>query len=280
MFNEPLDRRTALKLLGAGAGAFSAFGPMQAAGASAAGGSDWLPDGGADGWRHTVRMQGSTRQEDVLWWYTGRIYAQVGVTAPRHLFNLEGTEIYWYRELDDGSFLISSRTLTFFRDKDTGEMIRRYENPYTGKIVEADANRLGGRENMRKSADGWEIVFGDMGVETSPWQLEWHRAGDLAWFTSSRFGSFMPQPWLESMTVFCPLDALQDMSQANLPTHFSSTYLAPFPAWMQMGDLPGHAVWHSSGRKIASPDEISDEYRRRVDAEYGGVLTANPDSFD
>ena len=49
---------------------------------------------------------------------------------------------------------------------------------------------------------------------------------------------------------------------------------------MDMGDRPGHLVWHSSGRKLASVDEIPDEYRRRADAEFDGLLTAAPDSWD
>ncbi len=249
-----------------------------AASAQAAG---WLPDEGKESWRHTVRMQGSTRTEDVLWWYTGRIYAQVGESEPRHLYNLEGTEIYWYEEQANGEFAVSSRTLTFFRDVQTGAMLRDYKNPYTGKTNTVEANRLGGRHNTYYGPDGWRIVGPGMAKEkdNEPWQLEWHRAEDLAWFTSSRFIREFPQPWLESMTVFCNSDALLDTKQGNLPAHFTSTYLSPWPRWMEMGDHPGHVVWHSSGRKLSSKASVPDEYRQRVEKEYGGVLTAHPDSF-
>lgn len=241
---------------------------------------DWLPGAPRDQWRHLVRMQMSTRAEDVPWWYTGRIYAQVGDQAPLHLFNLEGTEIYWVRELDDGSFSISGRTLTFFRDKQSGEMIREFRNPYTGAVNAVTANRLGGKDGSIYSAAGWRFTSQSMGEkEPEPWQFEWHRAGDLAWFTSSRFSRLLPQPWLESMTVFCPLDALRDSGMHNLPTHFTSTYLSPWPRWLEMGERPGHLVWHSSGKKLMSIDEIPEEYRRRVDDEYGGVLTARPESW-
>ena len=245
-------------------------------------GGDWLPGGASTGWRHTIRLQGSTQPEDVVWWYTGRIYAQVGESEPRHLFNLEGTEIYWYEEQDDGGILVRSRTLTFYRDAQSGEMIRSFRNPYTGETNEPEANRLGGRHNARYDADGWRFISAELGAgeRSEPWQIEWQRADDLAWFTSSRYLRAMPQPWLESMTVFCPLEALQDTSRHNLPAHFSSTYLAPFPRWMDMGDHPGHVVWHSSGNKLRGAGSIPAEYRARVDAEYGGVLTAHPDSFD
>lgn len=242
---------------------------------------DWLPGKASAQWRNLVRMQMSTRSEDVPWWYTGRIYAQVGDEAPLHLLNLEGTEIYWVRELADGSFAISGRTLTFFRDKDSGAMIREFTNPFTGKVNVVEANRLGGKDGSLYSVAGWRFTSEYMGeAEPRPWQVEWHRSGDLAWFTSSRFSRKLPQPWLESMTVFCPLGPLVDPAVPNLPTHFTSTYLSPWPRWLEMGERPGHLVWHSSGKKLRSIDDIPDEYRQRVEDEHGGVLTARPESWN
>ncbi|MDH3639732.1 MAG: DUF1838 domain-containing protein [Gammaproteobacteria bacterium] len=272
-----LTRRTVLTGISAlGLGAIA-----QARDTTAVSGARWLPGNADEHWRHLVRMQMSTRSEDVPWWYTGRIYAQVGDQAPQHLYNLEGTEIYWTRELPDGSFAISGRTLTFFRDKESGEMIREFVNPFTGKTNAVAANRLGGKDGSVYSASGWRFTSEYMGEnEPRPWQFEWHRAGNLAWFTSSRFSRALPQPWLESMTVFCPVDSLLDPEINNLPTHFTSTYLSPWSSWLEMGDRPGHLVWHSSGKKLESIDEIPDEYRRRVDAEHGGVLTARPESWD
>ncbi|NND37797.1 MAG: DUF1838 family protein [Gammaproteobacteria bacterium] len=274
---DKLTRRTLLSGIGAlGLGAI-----VHARETNIEPGVAWLPGNPSDHWRHLVRMQMSTRSEDVPWWYTGRIYAQVGDQAPQHLLNLEGTEIYWVRELPDGAFSISGRTLTFFRDKDSGDMLREFANPFTGKTVSVQANRLGGRDGSIYAEAGWRFTKPPMAQETpNPWRFEWHRSGDLAWFTSSRFSRVLPQPWLESMTVFCPVGALLDPDRHNLPTHFTSTYLSPWPRWLEMGDRPGHLVWHSSGKKLASSDEIPDEYRRRVDREHGGVLTARPDSWN
>lgn len=271
-----LSRRTLLtgiSALGFGAALQARVSPVYAGG--------WSPGDPADQWRHMVRMQMSTRAEDVLWWYTGRIYAQVGNAAPVHLFNLEGTEIYWPRPLADGSFSVSSRTLTFFRDKQSGEMIREYKNPYTDELISVSPNRLGGKDGASYAAAGLRFTGeGRPERPAAPWVAEWHRSGDQVWFTSGRALDFLPQPSLETMTVFCPLASFTDTRIVKLPTMFSSTYLSPWMGWMNMGDRPGHLVWHSSGRKLGSVDEIPDEYRRRVEKEYGGVLTAAPESWD
>ena len=66
-----LTRRTVLTGISAlGLGAIA-----QARDTTAVSGARWLPGNADEHWRHLVRMQMSTRSEDVPWWYTGRIYA-------------------------------------------------------------------------------------------------------------------------------------------------------------------------------------------------------------
>ncbi|TXS91968.1 DUF1838 domain-containing protein [Parahaliea maris] len=272
-----IKRRTLL----AGLGALGIGGITNARASIDMLGSTWLPWGETAPWRNLLRMQMSTAAEDILWWYTGRIYAQIGDSAPLHLFNLEGTESYYVRERDDGSFSVSSRTLTFFRDKDTGEMIREYQNPFTGKVNKVHANQLGGQDSNIFSEDGWRFVSPKRpDTKPEPWLIEWHRSGNLAWMSSNRFSKHPPQPLMESMTVFCPLDQLLDPDISSLPSHFTSTYLSPWQGWMDMGEREGHLVWHSSGRKLASLDEIPQEYQQRLKDDYkGAILTAGPDTW-
>jgi hypothetical protein len=264
-----------------GIGALGAGGLTMSAGAFSMLSAPWLPGEESEHWRHLVRMQKSTQPGDIPWWYTGRIYGQVGEQAPEHLFNYEGTEIYWVEAMPNGAFAVSSRTLSFFRDKETGEMLREYLNPFTGKTNKVTPNQLGGKRSQIFSADGWQYQPESKDLsEALPWQIEWQRSSDLIWLTTSRAVKGAYQPLMECMTVFCPADAFMDSSVHNLPTHFTSTYLAAWQRWMEMGDRPGHLVWHSSGKKLASVDEIPDEYRQRAENEYGGLLTARPDSWD
>jgi len=76
----------------------------------------------------------------------------------------------------------------------------------------------------------------------------------------------MPQPWMEKQTIFGAERELDDPKQPNPPTTFTSSYSAPYLKWMEMGDLPGHLLWHSSGRKLAGLDELPAAYRKRADA--------------
>jgi hypothetical protein len=50
----------------------------------------------------------------------------------------------------------------------------------------------------------------------------------------------------------------------------------PWLKWMDMGDRPGHIVWHAGGAKLASINELPDGYRQRAEQDYPAMLTANP----
>ncbi len=233
------------------------------------------------GWlRAWLRVQASLGEQDSPWWYMGRIYAQVGEQRPNHILNLEGTEIYWPRPLGNGEYSISSRTLTFFKDPATDEMLERFTNPYTGETLEVSANILGGPDGARYTNEG--MIFADHidpSGELRRWNWDWKASGPHVWLMASRGMSRAPQPWLEAMTMFCRREEFADSGIGSLRSSFSSTYFSPWLPWMGMQGQPGHLIWHSSGCKLGSVDEVSEAYRERADRLFPGQLTANPASF-
>ena len=228
-----------------------------------------------------MRMQSSLEEQDSPWWYMGRIYAQVGEAAPKHILDLEGTEIYWARALEDSEYSISSRTLTFFKNPGSNEMLDEFTNPYTGETLPVSPNILGGRDGARYTNEG--LVFSEKIDPTGTmlrWNWEWTASGRHVWLMASRGLAQMPQPWMEAFTMFCLADDFADPSIKSLRSSFSSTYFSPWLQWMGMKGQPGHLIWHSSGCKLNSVDEVSDGYRERAERLFPGKLTANPDSFD
>ena len=47
----------------------------------------------------------------------------------------------------------------------------------------------------------------------------------------------------------------------------------PWQEWMEMGDRPGHLLWHAAGAKLNSIAELPDDYRKRAEAEYPERMT-------
>ena len=234
-----------------------------------------------DGWlRAWLRVQASLEEKDSPWWYMGRIYAQVGEERPNHILDLEGTEIYWPRPLGDGEYSISSRTLTFFKDPASGRMLEEFNNPYTGDALPVKPNILGGPDGARYTNEG--MIFAshiDPSNELRRWNWDWKASGPHVWLMASRAMTRAPQPWLEAMTMFCRKEDFADPAIGSLRSSFSSTYFSPWMPWMGMQGQPGHLIWHSSGCKLNSVDEVSDAYRERAERLFPGKLTANPASF-
>ena len=65
-----------------------------------------------------------------------------------------------------------------------------------------------------------------------------------------------------------------------LPTGTAGGYIFPWPAWLQMGDRPGHmfSTWH--GRKLSSIDELPEHFLRRAADQHEHLLAPDMSVFD
>ena len=254
---EGLSRRSLLAWTGAAAaGALAAALPVTGRAAQGASVPTGVPvDMDARGVELYMKLHAASADATVPWYYTGRIYAVQERKPPLHLFNLEGTEIYWVRRKSASEWESYSSTLTFYRDARTGEYFDSYKNPFTGKTLSVRPNVL--RSNRIAS-------FSPRGNGSIPWVVESHQNGDNVWLVTSRYSLTMPQPWIEIQTMMGQASALADPANTYPLTMFSSSYLAPYLAWMEMGDTPGHLLWHSSGTKLRSYDDIPAGYMTRA----------------
>lgn len=235
-----------------------------------------MPVTAAEHLRAFVRLTASLLEEDVHWWYRGVVYTVQEDQPPRPLFKIEGLETYWFEHAENDAFLAHSRTLSFMRDLESDEFLDEFRNPYTGKTNPVSPNVLATREPERFSADGIATDFPGSLYTTGPLAFDWQVAGPHVFLMKDRGSAAMPQPWLEAQSPSAPLAEFLDPSVKRLSSFFSSTWFSPFPAWMDMGDIPGHNVWHSSGAKLPSEDDIPAAFLARARADYPGSLSARP----
>lgn len=235
-----------------------------------------MPGSPAEHLRDFVRLTASLEEVDVPWWYCGTVYAVQEKQPPKPIFKIEGVETYWFEHADDGTFLAHSRTLSFMRDVESNEFLYEFRNPFTGKTNEVTPNILGSRTPEQFTPQGIITDFPGFTPEKGPLNFDWKVAGPHVFLVKDRGSTVMPQPWLEAQSPSAPLAEFLDRSVPALSSFFSSTWFSPFPAWMEMGDIPGHNVWHSTGAKLRSIDEIPDEYLRRASADYPESLSARP----
>lgn len=228
--------------------------------------------------RQMVRMQGSLEEEDVPWWFTGVIFGVVGEEQPRPLFRFEGLEIYWFRH-DGEDFILGGNTVTFFRDYETSAFLYEYANPYTGERNEVKPAVQGGGLGFRYSARGiWPVkLTGEpIGpVSDRPLKTQWHAMRDKVWMQHQTvYPPGMPPMHGQRQTMFAERADMLNPRLAALPSVFTSVVFMRWFKWMNMGDRPGHLVWHASGAKLRDVGELPEEYRRRAEKEFPERMTA------
>jgi hypothetical protein len=230
--------------------------------------------------RAVVRMVASLKEEDVPWWFDGTIYATVGDEQPRPILKFEGLEIYWMRHLPEGAYELIGNTVTFFRDFETGQMLDRFSNPFTGQSNTVTPATQGGRAGggFNYSVNGIRFTKAMAQVPDRPLALDWTFARDMVWLHNDTvYPPGMPPPRAQRRSMFVTQAAFRDARVQALPALFTATVINPWPKWMDMGDRPGHVIWHASGVKLSSVAELPEEYRRRAEQEFPKLLTAKPE---
>jgi hypothetical protein len=266
-------------ILGAGVGAESSSAISSAAVAVAGSEPDtWRSD---EQLRNLVRMQGSLLEEDVRWWFSGVIFGVRGEgETPRPLVRFEGTEVYWFSHRGD-DFQLGGHTVTFFRDFETGEFLYEFINPYTGKRESVKPAVQGGNLGFAYTRQGiWPVRLDGTPLGEpvkKPLRVQWHEMGPHIWLQHQTvYPPGMPAMHGQRQTIFAQRDALRDPRQNSVPASFSSVVFMNWLKWMDMKDQPGHVIWHASGVKLQSMDQLPRAYRERAEKEYPDRLSARP----
>ena len=266
-------------ILGAGVGAESSSAISSAAVAVAGSEPDtWRSD---EQLRNLVRMQGSLLEEDVRWWFTGVIFGvRCEGETPRPLVRFEGTEVYWFSHRGD-DFQLGGHTVTFFRDFETGEFLYEFINPYTGKRESVKPAVQGGNLGFAYTRQGiWPVRLDGTPLAEpvkKPLRVQWHEMGPHIWLQHQTvYPPGMPAMHGQRQTIFAQRDALRDPRQNSVPASFSSVVFMNWLKWMDMKDQPGHVIWHASGVKLQSMDQLPRAYRERAEKEYPDRLSARP----
>lgn len=226
-----------------------------------------------------LRMTASLEEEDVPWWFDGTIFGIVGESAPLPLVRFQGWEVYWVRPVDDDAFELTGHTVTFFGDVETGEMLDTFDNPYTGKTNAVQPSVQGGGAGFgfNYSVDGVRPTKFLDKMPEKPLLLQWSSVRDVIWMhAETAYPPGLSQPRKQRQTMFAPLDDFRNPEVSNLPTTFTATVFENWPRWMEMGDEPGHVIWHASGAKIDTLDDLPPDFRARLERDHPDRMTADP----
>ena len=262
----------------------SATASLTVAGRAAAGQYD--PRSTAEG---QIKL-GATLDGTPAWWiYTGLIYAVRPNMRPVAILGIAGCESQWAEKRPDGSYVVSGVTASFFRDPATGAFLDGFVNPLTGKRVSAKANVLSGGGAIYPADGSSARAYGHIkdavvapgGFAPSDpnkplGAVRWDILGDSIMLMTDRAWNVPVEPQLEAQTQMADRNDFFRQGLGRLPARYSATTIVPWMGWLEMGDIPGHLVWHTSGEKVFSPGRVPADYRARAGAVMD-QLTSRPD---
>lgn len=214
--------------------------------------------------------------------WQGKIYSRRQGEPDKHLFNMEGMNIRQCVSVTDAErgtgYRMVSREITLYLDPKTGEVLRSWQNPYTGKTVEVmhiANDPVNSRPSFPKGADGkpYSINLTRMGDTLlmpleAPLYYVNPLAGDYQDYVGNKYHAMeifdfsMPASALDTGTVVSPTVAWVRISD--------------WMPWMMMEGRDGQMVFNAMGVKLTSFDELPEVMKAEIVKTYPGYDKAPP----
>lgn len=213
----------------------------------------------------------------------GRVYARRQGEADRLLFRVEGMNIRQCTTLTDPArgtgYRQVSREIMLYLDPETGAVLRRWDNPWTGATVDVfhvANDPVNGRPTFPVGTDG------------KPYAVNLDRIGDKAflafevplYYTNPLAGDYQDYVGnkYHAMEIFDFSDEADDLLNTDTPTAYPAVAwvrLSDWLPWMKMEGRDGQLVFNAVGTKLRSFEELPAVMKDEIRANYP-TYTAPP----
>jgi hypothetical protein len=234
------------------------------------------------------RLQSSTIDgKPTIFDFWGNTYSRVPGERDRLLFRWHAMNIRATKTVTDAQgqkgYRMVSREVVFYEDPQTGEILRTWKNPWTGKEVEVlhvandPVNQgpsfpVGPRGPMK-----WTGVsrngLGALSFEV-PLFYKNPLGGEYQQYVGGDYHA-------TEMFLFFYRDAelVDQATDTLLNVQVGWTRLSSWLPWMEMGGRAGELYFHGAGRKIDRWEDLTEVTRREIETNYP-VYRTPPDVDD
>jgi hypothetical protein len=261
--------------------------------ASAAGAKRTLDPASADDqMRLQVKLSCSLVEgKPTLYWWSGRMYSRVPGERDRVLFNVHGMNMRQCRTKEDPvrgfCYRSVSREVMFYLDPKTNEVVRRWQNPWTGKevdVVQVANDPVNARDWFcARDKDGKPIDRSDSMTIKDGLLLEGGGAARL-FYKNPLAGEYQDyvggayQAMEFGSTAANAREALDARDTELENAVISWGRISRWLPWMEMGDRDGLVVFHTAGMRLDSWEQLPEVVRREVESNY--PIYRNPPPLD
>jgi Protein of unknown function (DUF1838) len=231
---------------------------------------------------------GEADRKQAVYYWSGKVYSRVAGEPDRHLFNGEGMNVRQCVAVEDPKrgkgYRLVSREVMFYTDVKTGEIIRKWANPWSGETV--DVMQINNDPvNSRPS-----FAYDDQGKPTSTSRLK--RQGRWLFmpieaplfYTNPLAGDYQDYVGnkYHAMEIFDFAFDANEMLDTKNPTAYPSiawVRISDWMPWMKMRGREGQMVFNAMGAKLKSFDELPPVIKNEIAANYP-IYTAPPSGDD
>ena len=212
----------------------------------------------------------------------GYTFSRVPGEPDRRLFRVEGMNIRQCGPLsgdaDSPGFKMVTREILLYLDPATGKVLRRWENPWTGKTVDV-IHVSNDPVNQRMMAES----------RGRPFILPFSFSGDQWWLTST-VPLFYTNPLAgeyqdyiggiyhatEMFNFFGDVEELNDPKVDSVPARVGWVRISSWLPWMEMGDRVGMLYFHTAGRKLDSYDDLPEVMKNEIARNFPDYASPPP----
>ncbi|RJY10045.1 DUF1838 family protein [Aurantiacibacter aquimixticola] len=228
--------------------------------------------------RINARVQcGAEHGDEVVYGFSGNIYARVPGERDRLLFRGEGMNVRRCLFYDDPvrgpGYRIVSREVLLYLDPQTGEVVDRWDNPWTGEtvdVMQVHNDPVNNGPSWARDENGDPARrFGSMRVEGDyvfmPFEVPLFYRNPLGGDYQDSVGNMYHA--MEIFDFAATRDELFDPAAHPVAYPMVSwVRISQWMPWMEMGGRPGLMVFNFMGSKLEGgfdelPDVMKDEIR-------------------
>lgn len=219
--------------------------------------------------------------ETALYWWYGEVYSRIPGEKDTHIFDVQGFNVRQCGKLQDETrglgFKSVSREIMLYLDPETGEVLKTWDNPWTGEtvdVMQVHNDPVNGRrpsyardENGNPSAtfDPKRVVNGTALVGGGVARLFYENplGGDYQDYEGGKYHAS------EFLTMAYPVaDALNADETAIQDAVISWGRISGWLPWMKMRGRTGLMVHYTTGMRLKDWSELPEVLRSEVEANY------------
>lgn len=210
--------------------------------------------------------------EPATYWWFGKAYSRRQGERDIHLFDVEGMNVRACASTPDGGFKLVSRELLIYKDKETGDVLKTWDNPWTGDTVDVlqVANDPVNGKYSPKSRDGSDYTWSG-NVSGDVW---WQTATVPLFYPNVLGSAYQAEvgPWYhatEMFNFFGPTASLLDPATTKAEgVEVGWARMSDWLPWMKMSGREGIIYMHTAGKKLGSWDELPEWFKDEIDEHY------------